>query len=187
MLKDINKAVLTLKSGGTILYPSDTIWGLGCDATSQRAAQKIFNIKGRGKESSFIILLDSPTKIPDYVNNTPDILWDLIDSIDFPTTIIYPESKNLPKNVIAKDGSIAIRIVKEGFAHELIAKFGKPIVSTSVNFSGEPAPLLFKDIDKKLVDKVDYVADTGRNVLQKMKPSTLIKLKPNGEFDILRQ
>ncbi len=187
MLKDINNAVVALKSGGVILYPSDTIWGIGCDATSQRAAQKVYNIKGRGKENSFIILLDSATKIPDYVNNTPDILWDLIDSIDFPTTIIYPEAKNLPKNVMAKDGSIAIRIIKEGFAHELIKKFGKPIVSTSANFSGEASPLLFKDINKKLVDKVDYVAETGRNVLEKMKPSTLIKLKPNGEFDILRQ
>ena len=187
MLKDINNAVVALKSGGVILYPSDTIWGIGCDATSQRAAQKVYNIKGRGKENSFIILLDSATKIPDYVNNTPDILWDLIDSIDFPTTIIYPEAKNLPKNVMAKDDSIAIRIIKEGFAHELIKKFGKPIVSTSANFSGEASPLLFKDINKKLVDKVDYVAETGRNVLEKMKPSTLIKLKPNGEFDILRQ
>ncbi len=187
MLKDINNAVVALKSGGIILYPSDTIWGIGCDATSQRAAQKVYNIKGREKENSFIILLDSATKIPDYVNNTPDILWDLIDSIDFPTTIIYPEAKNLPKNVMAKDGSIAIRIIKEGFAHELIKKFGKPIVSTSANFSGEASPLLFKDINKKLVDKVDYVAETGRNVLEKMKPSTLIKLKPNGEFDILRQ
>lgn len=187
MLDDINKAVTTLKSGGTILYPSDTIWGLGCDATNQRATQKIYNVKGRGKENSFIILLDSATKIPNYVNNTPDILWDLINSLDFPTTIIYSEAKNLAKNVMAKDGSIAIRIVKEGFSHELIKKFGKPIVSTSANFSGEPSPLLFKDIDEKLVDKVDYVAETGRNVLEKMKPSTLIKLKPNGEFDILRQ
>jgi len=187
MLKDINNTVKALKSGGTILYPSDTIWGLGCDATSQRAAQKIYNIKGRGKESSFIILLDSLTKIPDYVNNTPDILWDLIDSIDFPTTIIYPEAKNLAKNVMAKDGSIAIRIIKEGFSHELIKKFGKPIVSSSANFSGEPAPLLFKDISEALIKKVDYVAETGRNVVEKMKPSTLIKLKPNGEFEILRQ
>jgi L-threonylcarbamoyladenylate synthase len=187
MQQDIHKAVTILKSGGTILYPSDTIWGIGCDATNQRAAQKIYNIKGRGKEFSFIILLDSATKIQEYVNNTPDILWDLIDSIDFPTTIIYPEAKNLPKNVMAKDGSIAIRIVKEGFAHELIKKFGKPIVSTSANFSGEASPLLYKDIDEKLVEKVSYVSETGRNVLEKMKPSTLIKLKSNGEFDILRQ
>jgi len=187
MQNDINKALATLKSGGTILYPSDTIWGLGCDATNQRAAQKIFNIKGRGKESSFIILLDEPAKISDYVDNIPVILWDLLDSLDFPTTIIYPEAKNLPKNVKAKDGSIAIRIVKRGFSYELIKKYSKPIVSTSANFSGEPAPLLYKDIKKELVKKVDYVAETGRNVVEKMKPSTLIKLKSNGEFDILRQ
>ena len=187
MQNDINKALATLKSGGTILYPSDTIWGIGCDATNQRAAQKIYNIKGRDKESSFIVLLDEPKKISDYVNNIPDILWDLIDSIDFPTTIIYPEAKNLPKNVTAKDGSIAIRIIREGFAHELIKQFKKPLVSTSANFSGETSPLLFKDIAEDLIKKVDYVAKTGRSVLQKMKPSTLIKLKPNGEFDILRQ
>lgn len=187
MQNDIIKALATLKSGGTILYPSDTIWGLGCDATNQRAAQKIYNLKGRGKESSFIILLDEATKIANYVNNIPDILWDLLDSLDFPTTIIYPEAKNLPKIVKAKDGSIAIRIIKEGFAHQLIKKYGKPIISTSANFSGEAAPLLFKDIDENLVNKVDYVAETGRNVVEKMKPSTLIKLKPNGEFDILRQ
>lgn len=186
MENDINKALETLKSGGTILYPSDTIWGLGCDATNQRAAQKIYNLKGREKTASFIILLDDPKKIADYVQSTPDILWDLIDSLDFPTTIIYPDAKNLPKNVMAKDGSIAIRIIKEGFCHELIKKFVKPIVSSSANFSGEPAPLLYKDIDKNLIKKVDYVAETGRHVVEKMKPSTLIKLKPNGEFDILR-
>lgn len=187
MQEDIKKALATLKSGGTLLYPSDTIWGLGCDATNQKAAQKIYNIKGRGKESSFIVLLDNPRKIADYVNNIPEILWDLVDSIDFPTTIIYTEAKNLPKNVIAKDGSIAIRIIKEGFAHELIKQFGKPLVSTSANFTGKPAPLIYKDIAEDLVKMVDYVAETGRNVVQKMKPSTLIKLKPNGEFDILRQ
>jgi L-threonylcarbamoyladenylate synthase len=186
MKNDIDKALATLKSGGTILYPSDTIWGIGCDATNQRAAQKVFNIKGRGKESSFIILLDDPKKISNYVINIPDILWDLLDSIDFPTTIIYPEAKNLPKNVMAKDGSIAIRIVIAGFAHDLIKKFGKPIVSSSANFTGEPSPVLFKDISEEFVKKVDYVAETGRKVLQKMKPSTLLKLKPNGEFDILR-
>jgi L-threonylcarbamoyladenylate synthase len=187
MQEDINKALETLKSGGTILYPSDTIWGLGCDATNQRAAQKIYTIKGRNNKSSFIILLDDPKKITDYVENIPDILWDLLNSIDFPTTIIYPKAKNLPKNVGAADGSIAIRIIEEGFAHELIKKFGKPLVSTSANFSGEPSPMLFKEISEELKKKVDYVALTGRNVIQKMKPSTIIKLKDNGEFDILRQ
>lgn len=186
MQNDIRKALQALKSGGTIVYPSDTIWGLGCDATSQRAAQKIYNIKGRQQKSSFIILLDDPKKIADYVANIPGILWDLIDSIDFPTTIIYSESKNLPKNVRASDGSIAIRIIREGFAHELIKKFGKPIVSTSANFSGDPSPMLFKDISEDLLKMVDYVAETGRKVVHKMKPSTIIKLKDNGEFDILR-
>lgn len=186
MQEDINKAVEVLKAGGTIIYPSDTIWGIGCDATNFKATQKVYEIKSRKLKSNFIVLLDSEKKIPNYVTNVPDILWDLIDSIDFPTTIIYPGARNLAKNVVAADGSIAIRIVKSGFCHELIKAFGKPIVSTSANFSGEPAPLMFKDIAKSLLTKVDYVTLTGRNILKETKPSTIIKLKPNGEFEIIR-
>jgi L-threonylcarbamoyladenylate synthase len=125
--------------------------------------------------------------IKDYVKQVPEILWDLIDSLNFPTTIIYPEAKNLAKNVIATDGTIAIRVVKEGFCHDLLKAFMKPLVSTSANFSGEPAPLMFKDISEALIKEVDYVVTTGRLNLQKVKASTIIKLKPNGEFDILRE
>jgi L-threonylcarbamoyladenylate synthase len=186
MQPDIDKAIDVLKAGGTIIYPSDTIWGIGCDATNFKAAQKIYNIKGRKNKSSFIVLVDSEEKIGKYVSNLPDITMDLVNSLDFPTTIIYPDAKNLAKNVIASDGTIAIRVVKSGFSHQLINDFGKPIVSTSANFSGEPAPLMFKDISVNMLQKVDYVAYTGRNILKETKPSTIIKLKPNGEFEIIR-
>jgi len=187
MTEDIQHAVAVLRQGGTILYPSDTIWGIGCDATNQKAAERIYEIKGRQKESSFIVLIHDPKMIENYVAETPSILWDLIDSLDFPTTIIYSNARNLAKNVIAADGTIAIRVVKEGFCHELLKAFAKPIVSTSANFSGEPAPLLFKDISEKLIKEVDYAVASGRAGLQKLKASTIIRLKPNGEFDIIRE
>ncbi|MFU8843119.1 MAG: L-threonylcarbamoyladenylate synthase [Bacteroidales bacterium] len=186
MSEDINKAVAVLRAGGVILYPSDTVWGLGCDATNFKAAQKVYKIKGRTIAASFIVLLDAVEKITEYVKEVPDILWDLVDSFDFPTTIIYPHAKKLAKNVIAHDGTIAIRIVKDGFCHEMIKAFGKPVVSTSANFTGERAPVLFREISPLLIQKVDYTVITGRSVLARAKPSTIIRLKSSGEFDIIR-
>ncbi|MEZ5147753.1 MAG: L-threonylcarbamoyladenylate synthase [Bacteroidales bacterium] len=187
MEEDIKKAIEVLKAGGTIIYPSDTIWGIGCDATNFKAAQKIYNIKSRKGKSNFIVLVDRIEKISEYVSKLPDITMDLLDSIDFPTTVIYPGAKNLAKNVMAADGSIAIRVVKSGFSHELINKFGKAIVSTSANFSGEPAPVMFKDISKDMLKMVGYVTETGRTTLKEAKASTIIRLKPNGEFEIIRE
>jgi L-threonylcarbamoyladenylate synthase len=187
MEEDIRKAVEVLKAGGVILYPSDTVWGMGCDATNFKAVQKVYKMKGRTSAASFIVLLDTAEKIPDYVKEIPDILWDLVDSFDFPTTIIYPKAKKLAKNVIAKDGSIAIRIVTSGFCHEMIKTFGKPVVSTSANVTGEKAPMLFREISEELIAKVDYTVAVGRNVFTKAKPSTIIRLKPNGEFDVIRE
>ena len=186
MNEDIQKAIEVLKNGGSILYPSDTIWGIGCDAANEKAAQKIHQIKGRHKKSSFIVLLHDVNLITNYVEEVPPILEDLIFSFDFPTTIIYSGAKNLAKNVIAADGSIAIRIVKRGFVYELLQAYGKPIVSTSANFSGEAAPVMFKNISKSLLDKMDYIVLAGRADLKELRPSTIIRLKPNGEFDIIR-
>jgi L-threonylcarbamoyladenylate synthase len=186
MKEDLQKAVNILKSGGTILYPTDTIWGIGCNATNAKAVDKIYAIKERSKLNRFIILLDSPNKILDYVKEVPDILWDLLKNIDSPTTIIYPGAKNLPKNVIAKDGSIAIRIVKHEFCQKLIHILNKPIISTSANFSSEPSPVVFQDITEELKEKVDYIVKTGRDKMNKSKGSTIIKLKMNGEFEIIR-
>ena len=187
MEEDIQKAVKVLKAGGTILYPTDTIWGIGCDATNNRAIQKIYKIKERSKKSSFIILLEKKSKITDYVEKVPDILWDLLKSIDTPITVIYPKAKNLTKNVIAPDGSIGIRVVKDEFCRRMISKFNKPVVSTSANFSGEPSPLVFKDISEEIKNKVDYIVKSNRNKLNKIKASTIIRIKPNGEFEVLRQ
>lgn len=187
MIDDINKTVATLKAGGVILYPTDTVWGVGCDATNFKAVQKVSMIKGRSTAASFIVLLDNANKITDYVQKVPDILWDLVDSFDFPTTIIYPNAKKLAKNVIAQDGTIAIRVVKEGFCHEMIKIFGKPVVSTSANYTGERAPVLFREISGEIISRVDYAAVTGRGVFSKGRPSTIIRLRPNGEFDIIRE
>ncbi len=186
MEEDIKKAVEVLKKGGTILYPTDTIWGIGCDATNAKAVNKIIQIKNRPKEFSFIILLDDSKKILTYVEEVPEILWDLLDSFDNPTTIIYPKAINIAKNAIANDGSIAIRVVKDEFCCKLISAINKPIVSTSANYSGEPSPLMFKDISPLLKEKVDYIVKTNQTKLNKVKASTIIRLKLNGEFDVVR-
>jgi L-threonylcarbamoyladenylate synthase len=187
MNEDIKKSLEVLVAGGTLLYPSDTIWGIGCDATNAKAVEKIYKIKERRKSSSFIVLVDSIDKVMGYVDKVPAITADLVDSIDFPTTIIYPGAKNLAKNVMAADGTIAIRIVRSGFSHDLIKAFGKPIVSTSANFSGESPPVMFKEISPDLVSMVDYAVMSGRSLLKGTKASTIIKLKPSGEFDIIRE
>lgn len=187
MEEDINKAVDILKKGGTILYPTDTIWGIGCDATSNKAVQKIIKLKQRGKDLSFIILVEKESRINEYVEEVPEILWDLLKSFDAPTTVIYPKAKNLAKNVAAQDGSIGIRLVKDDFCKKMIARFDKPIVSTSANFSGEISPVMFKEISEELKNTVDYVVKSHRPKLNKVKASTIIKLKPSGEFEIIRQ
>lgn len=187
MKEDIEQSVKVLKQGGVILYPTDTIWGIGCDATNSRAVQKIYKLKGRPRSSSFLVLLDSERKISNYVEKVPDILWDLLKSFDTPTTVVYPGAKNLARNVTAEDGSIAIRITQEEFSRRLIHSFGAPVVSTSANLTGEEVPIVFKEIDRRIVEGVDYAVKTNRDKLNKVKASTIIRLKPNGEFEIIRQ
>jgi L-threonylcarbamoyladenylate synthase len=187
MDEDIKKAIRVLKAGGTILYPTDTIWGIGCDATNKSAVSKVYKIKNRSKNASYIVLLCDASQLKEYVKVLPPIIWDLIESIDTPTTIIYSGAKNLAKNVIHKDGSIGIRVVKDDFCSRLIKEFGKPIVSTSANLSGDPAPYIFRDISDLIKKRVDYIVESNRNMIKKTKASTIIKLKDSGEFDILRQ
>ena len=187
MKEEILNAVKVLKNGGIILYPTDTLWGIGCDATNYKAVQKVYKLKKRIGTNSLIILLDKEKKIINYVKNIPEILWDLLKNIDSPTTIIYPNAKNLAKNVIAKDKSIAIRIVRDEFCKKLINLFNKPIVSTSANISGEPTPIIFHNISNEIIENVDYVVKIDHDKLNKVKPSTIIKLKENGEYDVLRQ
>ena len=187
MEKEILNTVKALKAGKTILYPTDTIWGIGCDATSSRAVQKIYKLKERVESKSLIVLLDSAEKLPDYVEKVPEIAWDLIDSINTPLTIIYPNAKNLAKNVIAKDKTIAIRITKDEFCRRVIEMFKKPVVSSSANISGDTTPLMFNKISSRIIDDVDYIVELYHNKIKDVKPSTIIKLDVNGEFEIIRK
>ena len=186
MDKEIQQCVAVLKKGGTILYPTDTIWGIGCDATNFRAVEKIYKIKKRLETKSLIILIDEQSRLISYVKEIPSITWDLMKNVERPLTIIYPNARNLPKNVIGEDHSIAIRVVKNEFCIRLIREFGKPIVSSSANFSGEPAPLVFRCVSENVKSSVDYVVNLYQDVLQEVKPSRIIKLKENGEFNIIR-
>ena len=183
----MQKAIETLKNGGVILYQTDTVWGIGCDATNTEAVQKIIDLKERSSDKSFIILLDNDTKLNRYVKNVPEIAWDLIEFSTVPTTIIYPEGYNLANNVLAVDKSIGIRIVKEGKCNELIRKFGKPIVSTSANFKNKPTPLSFEDIDQRILAKVDYVLPSQSVNKKNVKTSKIIKLGIGGEFKFIRK
>ncbi len=187
-LKDeIKNCIEVLEKDGTILYPTDTIWGIGCDATSHDAVQKIYHIKKRLESKSLIILLADMKDISEYVKTVPDIARDLMKNVEQPLTIIYPNAQNLPANVIAEDNSIAIRIVKNPFCKALIREFGKPIISSSANIAGEPAPMVFKFVSKEILEQVDYVVKLYQDVLNEVKPSRIIKLRENGEFNIIRQ
>jgi len=183
----MQKAIETLKNGGIILYPTDTVWGIGCDATNEKAVKKIIKLKERESDKSFIILLDNDLKLNRYVKQIPDIAWDLIEFSTKPTTIIYPEGYNLASNVLAKDKSIGIRIVTEGFCNELLRKFGKPIVSTSANFKNQPTPLSFKDIDKRILAEMDYVLPLQSENKKDIKSSKIIKLGIHGRIEFIRK
>lgn len=184
--QELWKTVEILRSGGTILYPTDTIWGLGCDATNFEAVENIYKLKHRVESKSLIVLLDDENKLSDYVEKVPEISFDLINSLDKPTTIIYSKAKNLASNVVAKDGSIAIRITKDLFCRELIKLFGKPIVSTSANISGDASPVIYRDVPDDLLNGVDYIVNLYHGRMNSPKPSTIIRLFENGEFIIVR-
>ncbi len=184
--QEIENSVATLKEGKVILYPTDTIWGIGADATNSKAVQRIYKIKKRDTEKSMIILLDTVDKLKDYVVEVPDIAYELIEKTRVPLTIVYPKAKNLAKNLVAADGSIAIRVVNGEYCSEVIKQFGKPIVSTSANLSGEPSPVTFENISKTVVEKVDYVVDLFHSRLKTLKASTVIKMGSDGMFEILR-
>lgn len=183
---EITKTVELLKKGKIILYPTDTIWGIGCDATNSKAVQKIYKLKGRIESKSMILLLDSAEKLSDYVKETPPIAYELIDHAQTPLTIVYSGAKNVSKNLIATDGSIAIRIVKGEYCAEVIRRFGKPIVSTSANISEQPSPKHFDEINEELKNKVDYVVGIFHDKIRSLKPSTIIKIEENGNFKVLR-
>jgi L-threonylcarbamoyladenylate synthase len=184
---DLNKAIAVLRTGGLILYPTDTIWGIGCDATNPEAVDKIYKLKQRENSKSLIVLIDKSGRIPSYVQEMPEIAWDLIELSDKPLTIIYPKAKNLAKNLIAPDGSIGIRVVNHDFCNKLISRFGRPIVSTSANISGKPFPKSLSNIDKAIKSGVDYIVSEEFDHPISDKPSGIIMLDVNGEVKVIRE
>ena len=207
--EDIRNAIETMRKGGTILYPTDTVWGIGCDATNVEAVKRVYEIKQRDDSKALICLVDSDARLQRYIRNVPDVAWQLIDSVTLgsgnfvtflsdvtkfpdpnvtrPTTLILDGAINLAENLIAGDGSIGIRITNEPFSKELCYRFQKAIVSTSANISGEPAAQNYCDIDPRILEAVDYVCWSRRQEHKPHTPSSIIKLKANGEVTIIRK
>lgn len=183
---DVMDAVKVIRNGGVVLYPTDTIWGIGCDATNARAIDKIYVAKNRKDGKSLIILVADVEMLFNYVDNIPPTAIDLIHSYNKPLTIIYPLSKNLPRNLPAADGSIAVRIPRTKFCLDILKLFGKPIISTSANLTGEPAPVIFSNVSTEIRNKVDYTVYHGRDEIREPVPSTIIRLYNNGDFETIR-
>ncbi len=187
MKNEVEKALEVVKAGGLILYPTDTIWGIGCDATNEEAVQKVMALKGRSASKSLIVLVDNDTKLASYVREIPDVAYDLIEYAENPLTIVYSNAKNLAPGVINEDGSVGIRVVKHNFCQQLIQRFRLPIVSTSANISGEPAPKNFSEVSQEIIDGVDYVVNLEQEVSEEKTPSTIMKLSPDGLFTFIRR
>lgn len=183
---DIENCLVVLRSGGLILYPTDTVWGIGCDATNNEAVERIYRLKQRSETKSMIILLPEEKDIPNYVSQANPLVFDYIKGIHKPTTMIYDGAKNLASNLIGADGSIAIRIPNEAFCKQLLKKFGKPIVSTSSNLSGYPTPRLFTDIDAVIKKGVDYIVEHRQDDNTEAEPSTIIRVKEDGGYEVIR-
>ncbi len=184
---DIKQAVIVLKEGGIILYPTDTIWGIGCDATNQEAVKRIYNLKNREDSKSMLVLLDHEGRLERYITEVPDIAFELIGVSDKPLTIIYPGARNLAPNLVAGDGSIGIRITTEDFSRNLVGRLGRPLVSTSANISGKPSPACFEEISEDILKGVDYVVRYRQEDHSKSSPSSIIKLGPGGQIQIIRK
>ncbi len=184
--EEIKHTAELLKKGKIILYPTDTIWGIGCDATNSKAVQKIYKIKHRDEKKSMIVLLDSSDKLKKYVKNVPAIAYDLIENSASPLTIVYSGAQSVAKNLIPKDKTIAIRIVKGRYSGSVIKELDRPLVSTSANISGEPTAATFEQISDEVKESVDYVVKHFRETTKTIRPSTVIKLEEDGRFNILR-
>jgi L-threonylcarbamoyladenylate synthase len=188
MLKDeVAKALKVVQDGGIILYPTDTIWGIGCDATNTEAVKKIYRLKQRDEAKSMIILLDTDNKLQSYVAEVPEIAYDLINYAENPLTLVMPGARNISPALISSDGSVGIRIVKNAFCEQLIQRMRKPLVSTSANISGKPSPQYFSQVEQEIIDGVDYVVDIDQHSMEIKTPSTIMRLEPNGTFEFLRR
>jgi len=187
MNEDIQQALELLRKGGIILYPTDTIWGLGCDATNSEAVKKIYALKKRSDSKSMLVLVDFAARVERYVEKVPDVAWDLVELATSPLTVIYPGAKNLANELVAEDGSIGIRVASDEFCQKLITRFGKPIVSTSANISGSSSPAFFDEISDEIKDAVDYIVNYRQDDRIPRKPSGIIKLGLGGEVQVIRQ
>lgn len=184
---EIENTVKALDEGGVIVYPTDTVWGLGCDALNQRSVDRIYKIKKRSESKSLIVLLANFEELPKYVAKVPVLTLDLISSLDKPVTVIYDNARNLPKNVYAPDKTIAIRIVKDEFCRAIINGLGHPIISSSANISGEPAPVVFKQISANIINNADYVVKLFHDQFHQGKASTIIRLFEDGTYKVVRE
>lgn len=175
-----------MREGGVILYPTDTIWGIGCDATNEEAVRRVYEIKQRSDSKAMLVLVDSPVKVDFYVQDVPDVAWDLIELADKPLTIIYSGARNLAPNLLAEDGSVGIRVTNEEFSKRLCQQFRKAIVSTSANISGQPAPGNFSEISEEIKTAVDYIVECRREEAGHPKPSGILKLGQGGLVKVIR-
>jgi len=187
MHDDLKKAVEVLKAGGIILYPTDTIWGIGCDATNKEAVKRIYEIKKREDSKSMLVLMENPALLDRYIDEVPEVAWELVEITTTPLTVIYPGAKNLAQNLIAEDGSVGIRFTKEKFSSQLLQRFRRPIVSTSANISGEKSPAFFDEISDEIKGSVDYIVEYRQDDRTPSKPSSIIKLGTGGQIDIIRK
>ena len=187
MNEEIKKACQVMREGGVILYPTDTIWGIGCDATNEEAVRRVYEIKRRADSKAMLVLVDSAVKVDFYVQDVPEVAWDLIEVSDKPLTIIYSGARNLAPNLLAEDGSVGIRVTGEEFSKRLCQQFRKAIVSTSANVSGQPSPQNFSEISEEIKAAVDYIVDYRREETTQAKPSSIIKLDKGGVIKIIRQ
>jgi L-threonylcarbamoyladenylate synthase len=185
--QDIKNALMALRSGKVILYPTDTVWGLGCDPTNAEAVEKIFRIKQRADSKSLIVLVNSADMLQRYVTDIPPVALDMVELTESPLTIVYDKGKNLAAGVTAEDGSVGIRLCLDPFCDELITAFRKPLVSTSANISGQTAPVVFDDIAEEIKDAVDYICLYRQDDRTRSKPSSVIRINSNGAVKILRE
>lgn len=186
MNQEIHNAYEVIKEGGIILYPTDTVWGIGCDASNEEAVAKIYALKKREESKSMICLMNSERMIYNVFKNVPEVAWEILDLSENPTTLILDNPKNVAKNLIAEDNTLAIRIVKEQFCFKLMERLKKPLVSTSANVSGIPTPKSFKEISPEIIKGVDYVVNLHQDKVCD-KPSTIIKLSLDSQVKIIRK
>lgn len=199
---DLEEAVRVLRAGGVIVYPTDTVWGIGCDATNEEAVRRVYALKRRADSKSMLVLLDAPGKLQGYVEEVPEMAWELLECTSplqlplqggrentesiRPLTIIYPRGKNLAKSLLAEDGSVGIRITQEPFSKALCERLRRPIVSTSANISGEPAAKTFRQISEEVLEQADYVCLYRRDDEEEKAPSSIIKVGLHNEIEIIR-